>query len=93
MINILDLMLFSEFVIDPVPPFAPVTLTLDEVTALAGDVDALLDRLDILLTQGSMSSGTRDAIRGVLVDLEDNDFRARLGIYMVMMSADYVVEL
>ena len=93
MINILDMMLFSEFVIDPVPPFAPVTLVLDEVTALAGDVDALLDHLDILLTQGSMSSATRDAISGVLVDLTDNDLRTGLGIYLVMMSADYVVEL
>jgi uncharacterized protein (DUF1800 family) len=93
MINILDLLLFGEEAIDTVAPFAPVTLALDEITTLAGDLDGFLDRLDILLTHGSMSSETRDVIRNVLLDIADNDLRARLGIYMVMMSADYVVEL
>jgi uncharacterized protein (DUF1800 family) len=93
MINIQDLLLFNDVAIDTPPPFAPVTLALDDITALAGDVDALLDRLDILLTQGTMSVDTRNVIRGLLLDLTDHDRRARLGIYMVMMSADYVVEL
>ncbi len=93
MINIQDQLLFSEFAIPTVPPFAPVTLALDEIISLAEDVEALLDRPDILLTQGTMSSGTRDVIRGVLTDLTDNTVRTRLGIYLVMMSADYVVEL
>jgi uncharacterized protein (DUF1800 family) len=93
MINIQDLLLFNEFAIETLPPFAPVTLALDGITALAGDVDALLDRLDILLTQGTMSVDTRNVIRGLVLDLTDNEMRARLGIYMVMMSADYVVEI
>ncbi|MGI9294979.1 MAG: DUF1800 family protein, partial [Pseudomonadales bacterium] len=93
MVNLLDFVLFGDFVTDALPPFAPVSLQLDELQTLAADVDELIERLDILLTYGTLSAASRAAIRGILIDLPDNDLRARLAIYMFLMSPDYVVEL
>jgi hypothetical protein len=92
MLNIQDLLLFSETAIQSPPPFAPATLALDELTTLADDIDALLDRLQLLLAQGSLGDESRDVIKHQLEQLPDNALRARMGIYMVMMSADYAVE-
>lgn len=93
MVNLLDFALFGDFVTDAPAPFAEVTLQFDQLEQLAGDVDGLIERLDILLTQGSLSEDSRDVIRDILIDIPDLPTRARLAIYMFMMSADYVVRV
>jgi uncharacterized protein (DUF1800 family) len=64
----------------------------DEI-AVAGDIDALLDRLDLLLTYGTMSSGTRQTIARVLEDpmLVDPELRVRVAVHFILMSPDYSV--
>lgn len=93
MVNLLDFVLFGDFITDAPPPFAPVSLQFDELQTLAADVDELIERLDILLTYGTLSADSRAAIRGILIELPDTNLRARLAIYMFLMAADYVVEL
>lgn len=68
-------------------------LDLDDERAIADDIDALLDRLDVLLTYGTLSSSTRDTIAAVLADplLVDPDARVRAAIHFILMSPDYAV--
>ena len=55
------------------------------------NLDALVDRLDIVLTAGTLDSATRQAIENVLVDIDDANQRARIAIYMFLLSSDYAV--
>ncbi len=93
MLNVLDFSLFGDSATDSPEPFGKVRLQLGGLESLAGDVDALIDNLDIVLTNGSAGEETREVIRGVLIDIDSNPLRVKLGIYMFMMSADYVVRI
>ena len=45
--NLIDFIVLADFVTDAPEPFAPVSLTYDDYVAIGGDIDALVDRLDI----------------------------------------------
>ncbi|MEL6569036.1 MAG: DUF1800 domain-containing protein [Pseudomonadota bacterium] len=72
----------------------------DEI-AMANDPAALVDHLDILLTNGALAQGTRDNIIAAVTAVPevhpyDPEFdtmraRAQLAVYMVMTSPDYLV--
>ena len=89
--NLIDYAVVGDFVTDAPAPFLPVSLDFDPYFAVAGDVNALLDRLDLVLTAGTMSPATRDAIAGILNDIGDLNFRVRTAIYLVLISPDYAV--
>ena len=89
--NLIDFIVLADFVTDAPEPFAPVSLDYTDYVMIAGDVDALVDRLDIVLTAGTIDVTTRQAIEGVLADIEDLNLRARIGIYMFLISSDYAV--
>lgn len=80
-----------EVFMETIEPFR-VTLALDEEIALAaGDVDALLDRLDLLLAQGRMSATSRQVIRQAILPLEEPEDRVRLALYLTLLSPDVAV--
>lgn len=75
-------------------------LNLADPESVAGDTGALLDHLDLLLTHGTMSADTRAAIRraldGITSAMVPNGSslaqqRARLGLYLTLLSPDYAV--
>ncbi|MEM0927884.1 MAG: DUF1800 family protein [Pseudomonadota bacterium] len=74
--------------------------TYTEEKALAGDVIALVDHLDDLLTYGTMSSSSKSEIVATLQslgepDLEDPDYVdtiVEVGVVLVMTSPDYLVQ-
>ncbi len=75
-------------------------ITLADQEAMAGNVDALLDNLNVLLTHGMMSAETRAAIRTAVSGITTamvpagsnlNQQRARLAVYLTLMSPDYAV--
>lgn len=69
-------------------------LTLQELDKLARDPEALLNRLDILLTHGRLSDRNRLYIKNAMNTLRRGDFRndrSRLALYLVMMSPDYAI--
>jgi uncharacterized protein (DUF1800 family) len=68
-----------------------VHLDFSEEIAVADDVDALLDHLDILMTYGTLSQSSRDALKPLLVPLDDPDFRVRVAVGLMMVTPDYVV--
>lgn len=86
----------------PVDFLRPGTITAPEIAlafdfadeiAVADDLDALLDRLDLLLTYGTLSDETRGAVRDVLEDptLTDPELRVRVAIHLILMSPDHAV--
>jgi hypothetical protein len=75
------------------PPFGAATLDLDDYFALADDPDALLDRLDLVMTYGTMSTDTRTAIRDAISLIQNLEIRTRVALYLVFISPDYAVEL
>jgi len=91
--NLIDLAVTLDFVTDAPAPFLGASLDLDEYVTLAADIDELIDRLDVLLTYGTLSSATRDAIRDTLEGIDDTSLRARTAIYMFLISPDYAVRI
>ena len=64
-------------------------MQLDQVA----DMDELLERLNLILFHGQMTGVTRDRIRATLVQIPDEDFdiRIRMGIFLSMISPDYLI--
>jgi len=75
---------------------------LDPLIEMAADPTALVDYLDLLLTANQLSSETRSALMAVLDQVDDtypeepSDFhnleRAKIAIWLIMTSPDYLVQ-
>ncbi|MEM6545340.1 MAG: DUF1800 family protein [Pseudomonadota bacterium] len=92
--NLMQLAVIGDFVNDiQEPPFAMATLTLTDFLPLAGDIDALLDRLDTVFTYGTLSAQTRESIGTLLALIDDEELRVRIAAYLVLISPDYAVEM
>ncbi|MEM1264001.1 MAG: DUF1800 domain-containing protein [Pseudomonadota bacterium] len=91
--NILDFVLFTEFVTEAPEPFVSARINLDDYIAIADDVDELLERLDIVMTYGTLQASTRNAIRAAIEPVDDNNLRVRAAIYLIGVSSDYAVRL
>jgi uncharacterized protein (DUF1800 family) len=74
----------------------PDTILLDysEETGLAGDIAALIDRVDQKLLAGRMSAALRQQIEGVVQQIPAGEARLRAAevIYLVATSPEYVVQ-
>lgn len=70
----------------------PMALDLADELALSDDIDALMDRLDLLLTYGTLSEPSREAIIEVL-EHEDMPaaFRPATAIHLILMSPDFAI--
>lgn len=77
-----------------------VRTTYSAETALASDANALVDRMNLLLMNGAMSSKLRtrivDAVNGIVVPATNPQTallnRAKLAAYMTMASSEYLVQ-
>jgi uncharacterized protein (DUF1800 family) len=81
-----------EFVYDPLGDNI-VRLDLSEEEKVASDAGALLDHLDVVMTYGTLSGNTREALLPVVAAVPESalHWRARVAIGLLMMSPDYVV--
>jgi uncharacterized protein (DUF1800 family) len=73
---------------------APIDILLDltEEIALAGDPDALLDHLDIMICQGSLSDTSKDSLAGIIETATTNpETRAEGAILALLSSPDCAV--
>jgi len=61
--------------------------------AIATDLNALLDRLDILLTNGNLSSNTRNIIYNTINQMDEEDIWdiRSTAIFLIMLSPDYAI--
>ncbi len=62
--------------------------------SLAGNPDALLDRLNLLLTYGQLSTSTREIVREAIVSIPANQATSRVhtAIALIMVSPDFLVQ-
>ncbi len=74
------------------PHFETPRIDLTDYEELAANSGDLVDRLDIVLTQGKLSQTTRDIVIEVLDRVEDHKERAMLAIYLILISSDYSIE-
>ena len=92
--NLVASMLFGDTSADTVAGLATVSLDLAEWESLAADPNQLLDRIDLLFTSGTLSSATREAIASAIAPLgNDLPTRARVALYLALVSPDFAVEL
>ena len=91
--NFIDAVVSADFVTDAPEPFETVSLNFDGYVAIADDVDELVERLDIVLTGGTLDAASRTAITGVLSEIDDMNFRVRTALYMFLISAPSAVRL
>ncbi len=92
--NLADIVVLAEQANDfAQPPFTRAQLQLDDYRALAANVDDLLDRLDTLMTYGTLAEENRGVIRDVLLLTDDTGLRVKLAIYLIFISPDYAVQL
>jgi uncharacterized protein (DUF1800 family) len=66
-----------------------VRLDLSREIALAGDVRALIDRLDLILMYGEMSGPMRQVLIEALEQLGDPEDRARMAVHLIVISPEY----
>lgn len=93
MTNLVDFAVSADYVTDAPPPFAQVSLTFADYLPLADDVPALVDRLNLVMTARTLAPATVQAIESIAGDVDDLNFRVRVAVYMVLISADYTVRL
>lgn len=68
-----------------------VRLDLSDEIAVASDVRALLDRLDLLLMHGGMSEAMRGVLIRALNQLDEPEERARMAVFLISISPEYAV--
>lgn len=74
------------------PHFEIPRIDLSDYEELAAEPDDLMDRLDIVLTQGQLSQETKGIVLDVLDRVDDVRQRAQIAIYLILISPDYAVE-
>ena len=71
----------------------PVRLNFTAEDAITTDLNALLDRLDVLLTNGNLTTKTRGVIFDVLSQMEPEDTWdiRTTAVFLLMLSPDYAI--
>jgi uncharacterized protein (DUF1800 family) len=64
---------------------------LDEIMEHEEDTEALLNYLDILLTNGMLKDDTRQIITSIVDPMDDPFEKVKLAIYLLVISADYTI--
>lgn len=77
----------------PGDPTNTVSLSLDHLFGLAGDIDALLQRLDHLLTYGNLRPAQHQIIREALerIPAAEAEQRVRMAVYLITTSPEFCI--
>jgi uncharacterized protein (DUF1800 family) len=68
-----------------------VMTNLDDIILHEEDTEALLNYLDILLTNGMLRDDTRQIITTIVDSIDDPYEKIKLAIYLLVISADYTI--
>ena len=92
--NLSDNMVIGNFLSDTQkPPFPTLSLNLQEYIDLAFNADTLIDKLDLVMTYGTLSPETRETIKHAAEELDDLEFRTKHTIFLIASSPDFAVQL
>lgn len=85
---------FPEFDPNLLPLEDRVALDLSDELLLSDNIDALVERLDILLTGGVMSQESKETIADAafLINLVDDELAVKTAILLTLISPDYVIQ-
>ncbi len=85
---------FPESNVELLDPDDLVALDLTDELALGGQMSALLDRLDILLTGGNLSDESKQTIAETATTLAffDQAVAVKAAIFLTLISPDYVIQ-
>lgn len=90
--NLVAYALFGAQSIDTPAGFADISVDLSDFQGLAGEPEALLDRIDLVFFAGDMDDATRDTILAALEPLGgDLLLRTRVALYLALSSPAYAV--
>ena len=64
---------------------------LDEILTHSEDTEALINHLDIILTNGMLKDDTRQIITTIVDPMTDPYEKVKLTIYLMVISADYTI--
>ena len=67
---------------------------MDDLMNISGDPEELINYLDVLFTHGQLSQNTRNIIKEALLPLNwegSEIWRARMALYLILISPDYVI--
>ena len=62
-----------------------------EVTLAENDIDGLINRLDLILTYGTLSTEMHTIIKNAISQLDDTYERVTMALYLIMISPNYVI--
>ncbi len=95
--NQVDVMLFDEYFLDieEFELFGEARADFSDEVALATNIDALLDRLDLILTYGTLTDETREAVKNAVAEIDADDPWERVyrAIYLIATSPDYAIAI
>ena len=86
-VNKVDEWVFDENYLELTNPMLDFTSEME----LVGNTTALVNRLDILLACGQLSGNTKTIMVNALEQLDADDDRLMLGIYLTMIAPDYAI--
>ena len=91
--NLVDMWVDTGLVGERVGYLAPVTVSFERELALASDADALLQHLDVVMTYGTLSANTRNAIKTVIENEPELIDKVKKAVYLMAISPDFAVAL
>jgi len=83
----------SGHIEDSVGNLVPQSITFEQELAIASSTQALLNRIDTLLTYGTLTEQTRSIVRQVIDNEPDPLSKVRKAIYLIATSPDFAIAL
>lgn len=71
----------------------PIELDLSAEFALAKDTGALLNRLDTVLTYGSLTHGTKEIIANAVNQVKSEQEKVYMALYLILISPDFAITI
>jgi len=94
-INFMNAVTFGQYVLEvPEDEEDEMSISLDiaEAESISGDLDALIDYLDLLLTYGTLSDEMRQVIKNAIEPLDEEPmYRVFGALYLFTISPEYAV--
>ena len=64
---------------------------LQEEIELADDLDALIDRLDLVMVYGNLSDETKQIVKDAISQFEEKEEQVRFAIFLISISPEYTI--
>ena len=64
---------------------------LQEEIALTEDLDALIDRLDLVMVYGNLSMETKQTVKDAISQFENKEDQVRFAIFLISISPEYTI--